>query len=46
MAEDNKKETIDSKLKQPKKISEVTSKLAGALSSKLFPPSKKSDSTL
>jgi len=45
MAVDSKKETMDSKLKLPKKLSEVTSKLTGAFSSKLFPSNKKVDQT-
>ena len=45
MAVDNKKENTDSKLKQPKKLSEVTNKLASAFSSKLLVQSKKVEST-
>lgn len=45
MAADGKKDITDSKLKQSKKLSEVTSKLAGVFSSKLLPQTKKVEST-
>jgi len=44
MIADTKKDMTNSNLKQPKKLSEVTSKLTGALSSKLLQQSKKVES--